>query len=92
MQGWYFAPDLKHYCVIETVTDTGVVRLTDTLKFKNHAIKTPTFNLSEIILKATQTLSLIIQAKNDAPPDELEAITNLQDLILGNNKNGHTKD
>ena len=30
--------------------------------------------------------------KNYAPPDEIEAITNLQAIILGRNKNGHTKD
>ena len=30
--------------------------------------------------------------KNYAPPDELEAITNLQAIILDNNKNGQTKD
>ena len=63
MQGWYFAPDLKHYRVIKTVTDTGAVRLTETFKFKRHAIKTPTVNPAEILVKSTQALSLTIQAK-----------------------------
>ena len=39
MQGWYFAPALKHNRVIKTVTDTGSVILTETFKFKHHEIK-----------------------------------------------------
>ena len=35
---------------------------------------------------------MTIQANNDAPQDELEAITNLKDIILGNKNNGITKD
>ena len=30
IQGWYFAPALKHYRIIKTVTDTGAVKLTGT--------------------------------------------------------------
>ena len=69
VQGWYFATDLKHYCVIKTVTDTGYFRLTDTFKFKHYAIKNSTVNPAERIVKETQSLVLTIQAKNDAPPD-----------------------
>ena len=42
--------------------------------------------------KAAQYLALTIQANNYAPPDELEATTDLQDLILVNIKNCHKKD
>ena len=91
MQGWYFSPDIKNYHVIKTVTEKGAVIITDTFKFKHNTIKTPTVTPSERIVKATQALALTMQAKNDTPLDELEAITNLQDLILGNNKNVHTK-
>ena len=91
MQGWYFAPDIKHYCIIKTVIDTGVVRLTDTFKFKHHAIKNPIFTPVDRIVKSTQALSLTVQGNNDVPPDELESITKIQALVLGNNKNGTTK-
>ena len=77
MQGWYFAPTLKHYCVIKIVTDTGSFRLTDTFKSKHHAIKTPKVTPTDNVVKATQALSLSMQKRNHAPPDELEAITNL---------------
>ena len=33
-----------------------------------------------------------MKTKNDTPPDELEAITNLRDLILGGNQDDHTVD
>ena len=62
MQGWYFSPALKHYLVIKKkFIDTGPVRLTDTFKFKNHAIKIPTVNTVDKILKSTQALALTIQ-------------------------------
>ena len=92
MRGWYFAPSLNHYHVIKTFIDTGAVKLTDSFRFKNHAIKPPTVTTTGRIVKSTQSLDLTIQGKNDTPPYELEAITYLQDLILGNNKNSHTKD
>ena len=60
--------------------------------FKHQAIKTPTVNPKDIIVKSIQAPSLTIQVENDAPPDEPEAITNLQAQILGNNKNVQTKD
>ena len=63
MLGWYFSPALKHYCVIKIVIYTGAVILTETFKFKRHAIKTPTVNPAEILVKSTQALSLTIQAK-----------------------------
>ena len=65
--------------------------MTDTFKFKHHAIKNPIVTSSDKILKATQSLALTIEANNDAPPDKLEATTNLQALILGNNNNDHKK-
>ena len=92
MQGWYFDPALKHYCVIKTVTDTGAIILIDNFKFKHHAIKTPTVTPEDRIIKSTKAIALTLQSNNDAPPYELEANTKLQYLILGKNNNGTTKD
>ena len=61
--GWYFEPALNHCRVIKTVTDTGAVILTETLKFKHHAIKTPKFSPTEKIVKATQGLDQTIQTE-----------------------------
>ena len=63
MLGWYFTPDIKHYCVIKIVIYTGAVILTETLKFKHHAIKTPKFSPTEKIVKATQGLDQTIQTE-----------------------------
>ena len=76
-----FSPPLKHYCVIKTVTYKRSVRLTGPFKFKHHEIKNLTLNTTGKIVKATQELSLTIQSKHYAPPDELEATTNLKALV-----------
>ena len=84
LKTWYFAPALKHYRVVKGVTEAGAVRLTDTWKFKHHALRTPTVSPIDRIVKATQHLATAIQGANNAPPDELAAIEHLRALISGN--------
>ena len=66
MQGWYFAPALRHYRVIKTVIDTRTVRLTYTFKFKHHAIKIPKVTPAEIFVKSKQALTQTILVNNYA--------------------------
>ena len=83
MKGWYFAPALKHYRVIKTVTDTGAVRLTDTFKFKHHALQLPEITQTDRIVKATQALTRTLKGNTTSPPDEMAAIAQLRAIILG---------
>jgi hypothetical protein len=84
VKAWYFAPALKHYRVVKGVLESGAVRLTDTWKFKHHALTIPTVSAADRIAKATQHLASTIQGANNAPPDELAAIEQLRALITGN--------
>ena len=77
-------PALKHHRVVKGLTETGAVWLTDTWKFKHHALKTPTVTPVNRIIKATQHLATTIQGANTAPPNELAAIDHLRALIAGN--------
>ena len=83
LRGWYFAPALNHYRVVKAVTDSGAVRLTDTFKFNHHTLPVPSITPTDRIVKATRDLRNAINGDNDAPPDELEAIANLRQLITG---------
>ena len=65
----------------KTVTYKRSVRLTGPFNLKHHEIKNLTLNTTGKIVKATQELSLTIQSKHYAPPDELESTTNLQALV-----------
>ena len=42
LKAWYNGPSLKHYRIIKSVAEFGALRLSDTFKFKHHAITTPT--------------------------------------------------
>ena len=77
MNSWYFAPALKHYCIIKAVTETRDVRLSDTFKLKNHVLQAPRVSPTEFIVKYTQALAQIIEGKNDASLDELATIANI---------------
>ena len=85
LKAWYNGPSLKHYRIIKSVAEFGALRLSDTFKFKHHAITTPTVTWVDIIVKATRTLATAIQFQGDKPPYELQAINNLRSLITGNN-------
>ena len=81
MKAHYFSPSLSHYRVIKALTGTGAVRLTDTWKFKHHAIKVPVVTAADRIVQATRQLTAAIQGSSNPPPDELEAIDQLRALL-----------
>ena len=60
------------------------MRLSDTFKFKHHALTTPTVTPLDRVIKATRDLATAIQVRCDEPPDELQAIKHLRALINGN--------
>ncbi|KAL7474434.1 hypothetical protein ACHAW6_000408, partial [Cyclotella cf. meneghiniana] len=81
IQAQYFAPALNHYRCIKLVTDTSVVHLADTSTFL-HSLPAPTIS-NTLIIKVIQHLNRTIMRKPPTQPDELEAITNLPNLISG---------
>ena len=57
-----------YYRVIKALTKTGTVRLTNTWKFKHHAIKVPTATPPYRIFQATRQLTAAIQGASNPPP------------------------
>ena len=76
VKAWYFAPSLKHYCVIKTTNESGAVLTTDTCKYNHHLIKTPTITSVNRIIKTKKHLATAIHFQNDMP--------HLRALITGN--------
>ncbi|KAL7478261.1 hypothetical protein ACHAW6_004033, partial [Cyclotella cf. meneghiniana] len=83
IRAWYFVPALNHYRCIKAVTESGTVRVSDTFKFLHHTLHEPVLSNMDRIVKATQHLIRTIEEKSNAPPDEMEAIQHLRDLITG---------
>jgi hypothetical protein len=83
IRAWYFAPALNHYRCIKAVTEAGAIRTSDTFKFLHHSLPAPIISNTDRIVKATQHLVRTIEGHSDAPPDELQAIQHLRDLITG---------
>jgi hypothetical protein len=82
--GWYIGPSLKHYCCICTImAGTGGEQLTDKFCFKNHAMPIPTITPTDRIIAATRHLTDAIVGIQEAPPDKLQAILTLCQLLLG---------
>ena len=66
---------------------TGAERMSDTVKFKHHAIAIPQLKPSDRILEAAKQLDEAIrQQPKKAPMDELEAIEILREVLLGERK------
>ena len=80
MKLYYFSPSLLHYIVIKMLMEKGAVHLTNTWKFKHHAIKMPTVTPTDRIVQATRQLTAAIQDASDPLLDELEAIDHLRAL------------
>ncbi len=82
--GWYIGPSLKHYSCIRTImVGTGGERLTNTFHFKHHAMPIPTITPTDRIIAATRHLTDAIAGIQEAPPDKLQAILALCQLLLG---------
>eukprot|EP00957_Ditylum_brightwellii_P193239 14713758-Ditylum_brightwellii.AAC.1 len=54
---WYVRPALQHYrCYTVVMKKKAAQRITDTIKFKHHGAKVPTFTLAERVAKAAVLL------------------------------------
>jgi hypothetical protein len=65
------------------MADTGGKRITDTFRFKHHAIPVPKISAANRIIDATTRLTAVIAGIQDTPPDKMEAIQSLRTLLLG---------
>ena len=54
-KAWYIAPCLRHYRTFKGImASKGAERISDTVKFKHHAIAIPQLIPADIILEATR--------------------------------------
>ena len=85
MPAWYLGPCFKHYRTFRgIVPSTGGERLSDTVRFKHHAIAIPDLTPADRILEATRQLNdAIRQQPRRAPMEEITAIELLREVLLG---------
>ena len=58
---WYIGPSLKHYhCICAIMDGTGGKRLTDTFRFKHHAMPVPSIAPTNRIIAAALDLMAAI--------------------------------
>jgi hypothetical protein len=82
--GWYIGPSLKHYRRICAIMEgTGGKCLTNTFRFKHHAMSLPIITPTNLIIAATQHLTAAISGVQESPPDKLHGIATLRHIILG---------
>ncbi len=81
--GWYIGPSLKHYrCIRLIMADTRAERLTDTFRYKHHAMSVPTITPTDRIIAATKHLTDALAGTQEAPLDKLQAILSLRQILL----------
>ena len=87
-KSWYIAPCFKHYQTFKGILQsTGAEQISDTVRFKHHAIAIPQLVPANIILEAARQLDdTINQQSKKAPMDELNAIELLREVLLGKRK------
>ena len=87
-KAWYIAPCFKHYQTFKGImASTGVERLSDTVRFKQHAITIPHLTPADRIMESARQLdSTIKQQPKNSPMDELVAIELLRKVLLGERK------
>jgi hypothetical protein len=64
------------------MANTGSKRITNTFRFKHHAIPVLEITATNGIIDATTRLTAAISAIQDAPPNKMEAIQSLRTLLL----------
>eukprot|EP00957_Ditylum_brightwellii_P073345 5573763-Ditylum_brightwellii.AAC.1 len=76
----YIGPALRHYrCYTVVMKEKAAQRRTDTVKFKHHGAKVPTFTPAERFSKAVKELTIALcNEPTDGPPDYIEAVQQLQ--------------
>ena len=84
-KAWYLGPCFKHYRSVRGLLPaTGGERISDTYRFKHHAIDIPQLTAADRILEAAKQLdAAIAQQPKTAPMDELTAIQLLREVLLG---------
>ena len=84
-KAWYLGPCFKHYRSVRGILpSTGGERISDTYRFKHHAIDIPHLTAADRILEATKQLDAAIkQQPKQAPMDEIVAIQLLREVLLG---------
>jgi hypothetical protein len=65
------------------MANTGSKRITNTFRFKHHAIPVPVITATNRIIDATERLTAAIVGIQDAPPNKMKAIQSLYTLLLG---------
>ena len=87
-KAWYLGPCFKHYRAFRgIVPSTGGERISDTVKFRHHAIAIPSLTPADRILEAAQDLDdAIRQQPKQALLDERKAIELLREVLLGKRK------
>ncbi len=83
-KAWYLSHAANHYqCIQVLMADTGGKRITDTFRFKHHAIPVLEITATNRIIDATTRLTAAIAGIQEAPPNKMEAIQSLCTLLLG---------
>ena len=87
-KAWYIFPCFKHYQTFKGILQsTGAERMSDTVRFKHHAIAIPQLTSAYRILEAARQLDDAIKQQTKKPPmDELTAIELLREVLLGKMK------
>ena len=87
-KAWYLGPCFQHYRTFRGILpSTGGERISDTVRFKHHAISMPKITPADRILDAARNLDHAIrQQPKTAPLDELKAIELLREVLLGETK------
>jgi hypothetical protein len=84
MNTWYISLSLQHYrCIKIIMHDIGGKRITDTFRYKHHAISIAEVTATDCILEATHRLTTAIEGIQEAAPDKLQAIESLRQILLG---------
>jgi hypothetical protein len=63
--------------------DTGGKHITDTFRYKHHAILVPVVTAADCILEATHQFTSAIEGNQEAAPDKLQANESLRHVLLG---------
>ena len=87
-KAWYIAPCFQNYRKFKGImASTGAERISDTVRFKHHAIAIPQLTPSKRIPEAAIQLdSAIKQHPKKAPMDELVEIEILRQVLRGERK------
>ena len=87
-KAWYLGPCFQHYRSCRGILpSTGGERISDTVKFRHHAMSISSLTPADRILEAAKQLDAAIkQQPKKAPMDEITAIELLRQVVLGETK------